>query len=226
VSIFDAAAQVDTFEGAYYSRFGIYRPTINSKMRSLDRPFQEVKIEQFVFSLYETVSPIEDAMPLGGAPYSACTVFSVTPVTPVDHALGVQWSIDGTDVLGATGSTFEPDAATLTAGVHMVRVTVADPTSRVRADSYRTALLADTREWPIEAFDLPYCACATLLAPVTIPGDQAKSRYLSIVPGNADGPRRFVSHWPTSRASPATTDARCGWGRRASTPKRIRLSRA
>jgi len=42
-------ANVDTFEGAQYSQFGIYRPTFDSKMRSLDRPFEQVNVEQFVF---------------------------------------------------------------------------------------------------------------------------------------------------------------------------------
>jgi len=46
---------VDAFEGALYSRYGVYRPTSNSKMRSLGRPFEEVNAEQFIFAFYEYV---------------------------------------------------------------------------------------------------------------------------------------------------------------------------
>jgi hypothetical protein len=100
---------VDTFEGAMYNEFGIYRPTSNSKMRSLGRPFEQVNIEQFIISAYKTVQPVDDATPPGT--YPGDTMFYVDPVDPTTHALSVQWSLDGSPIAGATGTMF--DASTL-----------------------------------------------------------------------------------------------------------------
>ncbi len=164
VSIYNAVAQtslqtkwwlwldlpnVDTFQGAYYNQFGVYRPTFNSKMRSLYRPFEQVNVEQFVVSIYKIVSPIDDATPPSATPILACTEFFVDPLDPVDHALTVQWSIDGFDVPGASGTAFTPDADSLSPGQHQLAVTVVDGTTRVRDESLRDAWLTEVRQWPI-----------------------------------------------------------------------------
>ena len=81
---------VDTFEGAAYNQFGIYRPTVNSKMKSLGRPFEEINVEQLVLTMYEHVHPIDDATPSPGGPLFDGTEFFVTPLEPVDH--GLDWT--------------------------------------------------------------------------------------------------------------------------------------
>jgi len=164
VSIYTAAVQVsqqrkwwlwmnlpnvDTFQGAYYNQFGVYRPTFNSKMRSLNRPFEQVNIEQFVISMYEIVSPIDDATPSSATPLSSCTTFFVAPLAPLDHALAVQWSIDGVNVSGATGTMFTVDDDGFVPGIHQVSVTVTDGTARVRNEAIRQALMTESRQWPI-----------------------------------------------------------------------------
>lgn len=170
VSIFDETTQlatqrkwwrwmdlpnVSTFEGAFYNQFGIYRPTFNSKMRSLNRPFEQINTEQFVRKMYQTVSPIDDATPASGKPLSSCTTFFVTPTDPVDHLLDIQWSIDGTDLAGQTATTFTPDLDTLAAGVHTVGVAVFDSTARVRDEAMRSALMTESLEWQIEVLGTP-----------------------------------------------------------------------
>jgi len=55
---------VDTYEGAMYSQYGIYRPTINSMMRALARPFNQPSVESFILEMYAIVDPI-DASPAG-----------------------------------------------------------------------------------------------------------------------------------------------------------------
>jgi len=172
-------AVVGTFQGAYYNQFGVYRPTVNSKMRSLDRPFQEVNVEQFVFHMYNVVSPIDDATP-DSVDTWPCRQFFVTPLQPVDHALDVQWSIDGADVPGATGWTFQADVESLAAGPHQVGVTVVDNTSRVRDESLRALTMTDTRQWTIEVQGIPdECLCLAPEPPLPETGGVEKSRYLS-----------------------------------------------
>ena len=176
VSIYDANAQmmqqrkwyrwinhphVDTFEGAYYHRFDIYRPTWNSKMRSLNRPFQEVNVEQFVILLYQTVSPIDDVSPDPEEPLNRCSAFVVDPLEPTDHALDIQWSLDGVVLPGAADPTFMPDYSALLPGTHQVAVRVVDNTTRVRDQTARSTWMTDTREWQFvaESCCLPGGAC-------------------------------------------------------------------
>lgn len=196
VSIYNAAAQISlqekwyrwmdlpnvhTFEGAYYSQFGVYRPTFNSKMRALNRPFEEVNVEQFVVSMYEIVSPIDDATPTSATPLPASTTLFVTPMQPVDHSLDVQWFMDGVLVPGATGTTFTPSDVTTTLGIHPVSVTVTDNTSRVRDESLRTTWMTKSRQWQVELAGS--CAVNT---PRTAPSphDRQKNRYISFNPDN------------------------------------------
>ncbi|MGB2807025.1 MAG: M64 family metallopeptidase [Sedimentisphaerales bacterium] len=163
VSIYDAAEQivletkwyrwldlpnVDTFEGARYNEFGIYRPTDNSKMKSLGRPFEEINAEQFVINFYKQVSPMDEATPPSQEPLPGDTVFYVIPMEPIGHSLDVQWSVDGVDVPGATGLTFTPTS--LPIGIHDVVVTAVDNTTRVREDTARATWLTNTRQWQIE----------------------------------------------------------------------------
>ena len=143
---------VDTYEGAYYNQYGIYRPTFNSKMRDHTRPFEEVNVEQFVKKIYEVVSPIDDATPVSSIPLTGNPAFYVTPMQPTDHNLDIQWSLDGLDIPGATGNTFIPDVNSFSAGIHVVTVTVTDNTLRVRDPDIRSDYLTASRHWQIETF--------------------------------------------------------------------------
>jgi len=173
-------ASVSTYEGAFYNQFGIYRPTFNSKMRSLNQPFGAVNIEQFVRNMYLTVSVIDGATAASVTPLSSCTSFFVTPTDPVDHALDIQWSVDGLDLVGQTGLTFTPDHAALAAGLHTVGVTVFDSTTRVRDESLRLALMTESREWQIDVLGTPL-ECT---GPIALAGEAGfdKDRYVSFDP--------------------------------------------
>jgi hypothetical protein len=200
VSIYNAATQiaqsrkwyrwmdlpnVDAFVGGAYYQFGIYRPTFNSKMRSLYRPYEEVNVEQFVISLYEIVSPIDDATPPSPTPLPHTTTLFVTPMQPVDHSLDVQWSIDGADVPGASATTFTPSDVALAPCLHDVTVTVIDNTVRVRDFHARTTWMTSTRQWRI---NVP--GECTPPAPNPEPGGMNKNRALSlsVPPPSTAGP--------------------------------------
>jgi hypothetical protein len=57
---------VNTYQGCEYHQFGIYRPTNNSKMRSLNRPFNSIGAENLIIEMYKIVNPIDAASPTGG----------------------------------------------------------------------------------------------------------------------------------------------------------------
>ena len=138
---------VDTFEGAMYHEFGIYRPTFNSKMRSNGQPFGPVNTEQLVISGYKTVQPIDYATPPGTHP--ASTVFFVDPVDPTTHALDVQWYLDGSPILGATETTLDASTLGLFPGSYTLGAEVVDNTSFVRDEVLRALWMTEERTWTL-----------------------------------------------------------------------------
>jgi hypothetical protein len=136
--------EVDTFQGAYYSQFGIYRPTFDSKMRSLDRPFEAVNAEQLVIYAYQTVKPIDSATAPGS--YNQGQVFNVDPVDPIGSPLTVQWIIDG-NVVGS-GLSLNSGALNLS-GNKTLTLRVVDNTPLVRDANARNTWMTDTRTYTI-----------------------------------------------------------------------------
>lgn len=147
---------VGTFEGGGYSSFGIYRPTDNSLMRNLYRPLEQVNVEQFILSLYKTVSPIDAATQSGT--YSTTDSFFVTPMVPASHSLDVQWRLDGVPIAGATGNTFDASTLGLGSGPYQLSVEVVDNTSWVRDENKRQSLMREVRSWTLDdqGLILPY----------------------------------------------------------------------
>ena len=140
---FDVAG-VDTFEGVRYSVYGIYRPTNNSKMRSLGQPFGPVNDEQLVIKIYQTVSPIDSATPAGTV--NRGTLLSVSPLQPLDHNLTIQWWVNG-QLSNQTGETF--NTAGLSSGTHTVAVRVTDNTALVRDEYARRQWMTAERLWTV-----------------------------------------------------------------------------
>lgn len=138
---------VGTFEGAKYSENGIYRPTVNSKMRSLGRPFQPVNREQFIREVYRTIDPIDDASAPGV--YTFEDTLSVTPMQPTTHSLDVQWMLEGMAIPSATGDTLDLSELVVPHGIYTVSVLVVDNTSLVRNETYRTNRMTSSRSWTV-----------------------------------------------------------------------------
>jgi hypothetical protein len=142
---------VSTFEGAVYCQYGAYRPTANSMMRSLARPFNPPSAESLILQFYRAVNPIDTSGVVGGGSPGQSSVVFVDPVDPVGHALEIQWSIDGLPVPGATRESLQVAPAVaalgLGAGDHALSVRVTDNTDLVRDEAARAARMTATRSW-------------------------------------------------------------------------------
>ena len=143
---------VGTYEGARYYATDIYRSQNNTIMKTLSTSlFGVVNSEGMILRIYRKVSPVESTDPPDdpAVAYDPATVFSVDLLQPLGNTVEVvQWAVDGTPVVGATGTTFQiPNPGSLSPGVHEVTVTVTDQTTLVRDEEARAADMTDTRTW-------------------------------------------------------------------------------
>ncbi len=147
--------------GGRYCDVGLYRPTYDSKMRSLDRPYEQINTEQLVKRMYGYVSPIDASSPSASAvaPTAGSQTFSVTPMAPASHSLTVSWTVDG--VAAGTGTSINRSFASLGIGNHTVTATVTDGTSMVRNDPEK--LLVDVRTWRITDAKAPFASWDALV---------------------------------------------------------------
>lgn len=141
---------VSTYEGAVYSVTGVYRPTNNSKMRALGRPFNPPSVEALVIQIYREVDPIDAATPTAAALDITDTVF-VDPVDPVSQPLTVTWTIDDQPAPTLDGQTeIALCSLGLSVGQHTIAVRVVDETPWVRDEAAREQYLTATRAWIID----------------------------------------------------------------------------
>jgi len=164
------------YEGALFCNNGYHRPTFNSKMRSLDRPFEQINTEQHIRRIYNFVSPLDASSPEGGAvtlTQGQTQAFSVTTPAPATHALAATWFVDGEP--RGSGHTFTLDTAALSAGTHTVEVLSRDNTDQVRHDPEQ--LLAETRKWDVTV------SAATTPTPTPTPYPPGESPVLLMEEG-------------------------------------------
>ena len=142
---------VSTYEGGNYSQFGVYRPSNNSMMRSLGRPFNLVSAERLMRQIYKDVSPIDDGTPDGSVVARDGNVW-VTPMQPLDHNLLVYWYLDGEFQINLFGQhSVDISSLGLDSDEHELRVEVIDETPLVRKQQIRDNFLTATRVYTIEA---------------------------------------------------------------------------
>ena len=140
---------VSTFQGAMYSVQGIYRPTNNSMMRALYRPFNLPSAEQLIINIYKQARPIDDATPTATVLTPASQVF-VTPVRPT-QPLEITWYKDGVALAGVNGETLNVGDLDLRRGASQISVRVRDMTPWVRDEAARTTWMTQTRAWTVNA---------------------------------------------------------------------------
>jgi hypothetical protein len=105
---------IDYYEGGGYNEFGLYRPSNNSKMRSLNRPFDAISREQFIKRIYEEVDPLDAWLDNSSELDSPTSLW----VDSVDAGvINVEWFIDGIS-LGVLGESIDLTGLGLAEGSH------------------------------------------------------------------------------------------------------------
>lgn len=137
------------YEGAQYCTHGLYRPTYNSKMRSLYSPFDQINEEQLVKRIYNWVSPLDSYIPINtnlALLKGQSRIFKLVVPHPLTHSLEATWYVNG--VYKYIGLQFTLDSTDLNPDLYTVEVLVYDPTAKVRNDP--ESLLTETRTWIVE----------------------------------------------------------------------------
>jgi hypothetical protein len=143
-------SQIGLFEGAFYHKRGYYRPEYDCRMRDFGKPFCRVCREAIVRKIYLNVNLIEKVLPAQSVVRIAAgdsPTFSITSPARTDKTVSVEWKMDGRVIDGEAplSRTLKTDG--LTAGRHVLTVTLEDITSYVRSDPEDR--LTANHEWEI-----------------------------------------------------------------------------
>ncbi len=94
---------IGVYEGARYFNSGLYRPSINSKMRNLNQPFDAVSREKIILDIYDLVDPF-DTWTNNDAPLTDPGHLSVTPID--EDVISIEWIVDDVLVPDANENSF------------------------------------------------------------------------------------------------------------------------
>ncbi len=122
---------IGAYEGARYFDQGIYRPSEDSKMRSLNRPFDAVSREEIILDIYDIVDPLDGWLANQGTLDNPASLW-VDTVDP--DIITVNWLVDGVEVEGARGETFNPRAFGFQSGEFTITAMARDATPWVRIE--------------------------------------------------------------------------------------------
>ena len=136
---------IGSYEGARYYDRGLYRPSMNSKMRSLGTPFDAVSREKIILDIYSKVDPLDTWRSNTGLITGSNQTLWVDTVDP--NVIRVEWQVDGVPVAGASGETFNPQAFGVSQGTHTITARAFDPTDWVRINRGQ---LEQTISWTVE----------------------------------------------------------------------------
>ncbi len=125
------------YEGGRYNATGIWRPSDNSKMRALNRPFDAVGREKFINDIYLEVDPLDDWLDLGATGYVDPPELWVDTVDA--DVINVEWFVDGLS-LGVLGETLNLNGLGLGIGEYTI-------TARAYDSILDHAFTGDSLDW-------------------------------------------------------------------------------
>jgi hypothetical protein len=161
---------VGLFEGARYCPTGLFRPTFNSKMRNLNRPFEPVNAEQLIKRIYGYVLPLDTWSPAETTIRVAkggIVSFAASVMRPRTHGIEMNWTIDG--VFSGRAASLDLDTQGLSEGNHQVAAEARDDTPSVRSDPQKA--LARGITWTVRVF-------SPLFEPLDFSGRKVLNRSL------------------------------------------------
>ncbi len=119
---------IGAYEGADYSPQGAYRPSLNSKMRSLNQNFDVVTREKFVLDFYGKVDPLD------GNSRNTLTKATSLAVSTIDPSIiHLLWKVDGI-VIDTQSGVLDLTSIVTDSANHIITLEAWDDTDWVRPD--------------------------------------------------------------------------------------------
>ncbi len=137
---------ISTYEGALYCSHGIYRPSENSKMRQLGRPWDAVNTEILIRRMYGYCDPLDSCTPPGL--YKKGKRLELSLALPLS-CYTVTWTVDGRIIAQDTAA-LDTASASLSAGDNLVTAVIRDKSSLVRNETWRTEEMSQTASWVVQ----------------------------------------------------------------------------
>jgi hypothetical protein len=135
---------IGAYEGGGYFDHGLYRPSPNSKMRSLGQPFDAVSREEIILDIYRRVDPLDSWLGNSQTLQNPANLW----VDSIDPAIiRHEWYVNGSLVPGATGEQFNPLDYGFGSGVYTIKAHNFDPTDWVRI---HPELLTQDIAWTVQ----------------------------------------------------------------------------
>ena len=143
-----SGGKVGAYQGANYYKKGYNRPSQDSLMRTLGKPFDPVDREAMITGFWRNTHPV-DAYAWNAGPRARSSTLWVTraPVT-----LQTTWWVDGKYVAGSSGKTkMKISSLKLSAGKkHWVTAAVSDPTKWVLDPDAKKTYLTQKVTWTVK----------------------------------------------------------------------------
>ena len=140
----DDLSPIGIYEGGMYNRWGVFRPTLNSRMWS-SASYCSIAREKIILDIYSLVRPL-DGWTDNTQPLLNPEVLSVTLVD--SGVIKVDWYVDGMLVVDNGGETFLPADYLPVAGDFVVTARAYDDTDWVRVED-RSSLEQDV-SWEVQ----------------------------------------------------------------------------
>lgn len=152
---------IGAYEGGRYFDAGVYRPSISSKMRDLDKPFDAISREAFILEFYKYVDPLDSySYSTTTGPLVDIETLSVTPIDT--DIIKLEWFVDGASVKTGVTSLSVSDL-NLSLGTHTISAKAFDPTDWVRADR---SSLEQNVDWTVTITKPPGFATKELITKI------------------------------------------------------------
>ena len=159
--------EIGYYEGARYFGRGMWRPSLNSMMRNLNRPFDAISRERFIEEIYEEVDPLDAFLATGI--YESGDELWVETVDP--DVINVEWFVDGQS-LGLLGENVDVNSFGLPAGTYTITARAYDEIldhayTGNSLDWWRlqdTSLLEQTASWTVNIIPEPSSGFALVVA--------------------------------------------------------------
>ncbi len=117
---------IGAYQGGKYYNAGIYRPSSDSKMRSLFNPFDAVSREKIILDIYQRVNPF-DSWTSNSSPLVDPGDLQVDLID--DNVINVEWYVDNELISTATGTNFALTDFGFGPGEYTVTARGYDPTA-------------------------------------------------------------------------------------------------